>query len=176
MPGPSKLLVMLLPAVGLLAACASDYPTVVTLPPSPPVENGALGAPIDPLAQRPLSGGTIAPAPMAMPAAPMRLSANEIAAVLANNTAEGLNANGQPYAVYFAGTGQERFRQGSFTDAGSWRVMPDGRLCSSLAQLSASNQECYILYRTGVNNVAFQRPDGTTVGTVTVIPGNPQNL
>jgi hypothetical protein len=178
---------MLLPALALLAACASPDqpppPAASSVPPAPPPLIGALGAPIAPAplptdAQGnplPLSGGTIAPAPVAMPGAPARLSANEIAATLSNNTAEGLTTDGARYSLYLSGDGQERFRQGAFTDVGTWRVLPDGRFCSSLVRVSNNDQQCYIMYRSG-QNITFERPDGVTVGNVTVVPGNPEHL
>jgi hypothetical protein len=186
MPTLSRSL-MLLPALALLAACASPEtrvaPAATSSPPSPPPLTGALGAPIAPAplppdatkTPMPLSGGTTAPAPVAMPGAPNRLSAGEIAAALSNNTAQGLTTDGAPYSLYFSGDGQERFRQGDFSDAGTWRVLPDGRFCSALVRVSNDNQQCYIMYRSG-QTITFQRPDGVTVGNVTVVPGNPDHL
>jgi hypothetical protein len=179
---------LLLPALALLAACASPDrpppPAATSVPPAPPPLIGALGAPIAAPARLPtdatgnplpLSGGTTAPAPIAMPGAPTRLSSGEIASTLSNNTAEGLTTDGARYALYFSGDGQERFRQGAFTDVGTWRVLPDGRFCSSLVRVSNNDQQCYIMYRSG-QNITFERPDGVTVGNVTVVPGNPEHL
>jgi hypothetical protein len=182
MPIPSRFL-MLLPALAL-AACASPETRVAPAASSvPPPLTGALGAPIAPQplpttatsTPMPLSGGSTAPAPVAMPGAPTRMSAAEIAAALSNNTAEGMTTEGASYALYFVGDGQERFRQGGFTDTGTWRVLPDGRFCSSLARVSSDNQQCYIMYRNG-QTITFQRPDGVTIGNVTVLPGNPERL
>ena len=186
MPVPSKLL--LLPALALLAACASHETRVATpapaassVPPSPPPLTGALGAPIAPLppTARASDGtqfsGSTAPAPIAMPGAPTRMSANEISAALSNNTAEGVTTEGLPYDIYFSGDGHERFRQANFADNGTWRVRPDGRLCSSLARVSDDTQQCYILYKNG-QTLTFESPEGVTVGNVTVLPGNPKRL
>lgn len=180
MPMPPRFL--LLPALALLAACASHESRVGTTPAtaatsSPPTLTGALGAPIAPPPDDAagFSGGTSAPAPIAMPGAPMRMSANEIQAALANNSAQGVTTEGQPYTLYFTGDGQERFRQGDYRDSGTWRVLPDGRFCSALTRVSNNNQQCYIMYRNG-QNITFERPDGVTVGSVTVTPGNPQSL
>lgn len=187
MPLPSRSL-MLLPALALLAACASSEtrvtPAATSAPPSPPPLTGAIGAPITPVPPMPqptlamptpLSGGTTAPAPVAMPGMPMRMSANEITAALSNNTVKGVTTEGAPYTVYFAGDGQERFRQADFSDVGTWRVLPDGRFCSSLARVSDDTQQCYIMYRNG-QSITFQSPEGITVGNVTVVPGNPERL
>jgi hypothetical protein len=182
MPVPSKLL--LLPALALLAACASHETRVATpaassVPPSPPPLTGALGAPIAPMPQSvggtQFSGASTAPAPVAMPGAPTRMSANEITAALSNNTADGVTTEGLPYTIYFSGDGQERFRQASFADNGTWRVMPDGRLCSSLARVSDGTQQCYIMYKKG-ETLTFESPEGITVGNVTMLPGNPKQL
>jgi hypothetical protein len=176
---PSKLL--LLPALALLAACASHETRVATpgassVPPSPPPLTGALGAPIAPVPQAgtQLSGST-APAPVAMPGAPTRMSANEITSALSNNTAEGVTTEGLPYTIYFSGDGRERFRQSGFSDDGTWRVMPDGRLCSSLTRVSDGTQQCYIMYKKG-ETLTFESPEGVTVGNVTMVPGNPKQL
>lgn len=181
MPMSSRLL-LLLPALALLAACADHdrrvaTPAASSVPPSPPPLTGALGAPIAPPPDdvAGFAGGTSAPAPIAMPGAPMRMSASEIQAALANNSAQGVTTEGQPYALYFTGDGQERFRQGDYRDTGTWRVLPDGRFCSTLSRVSNNNQQCYVMYRNG-QNITFERPDGVTVGSVTVTPGNPQSL
>lgn len=183
MPIPSRSL-LLLPALALVAACASAETRVApAATSSPPSLTRALGAPIAsaPLPTNatrtplPLSGGSTAPAPVAMPGAPTRMSAAEIAAALSNNTAQGVTTEGASYALYFVGDGQERFRQGGFSDTGTWRVLPDGRFCSTLVRVSSDNQQCYIMYRSG-QNITFQRPDGVTVGSVTVVPGNPEHF
>ena len=182
----SKLL--LLPALALLAACASHETRVATpaassQPPAPssPALTGALGAPIAPMP--PAAGanggtqfsGTTSPAPVAMPGAPTRMSANEITAALSNNTAEGVTTEGLPYDIYFSGDGQERFRQANFADSGTWRVLPDGRLCTSLARVNDDTQQCYVMYKKG-QTITFDSPEGVTVGNVTIVPGNPKRL
>ncbi|HEX6841424.1 MAG TPA: hypothetical protein VF113_07840 [Stellaceae bacterium] len=181
----SKLL--LLPALALLAACASREtqvrtPTASSAPPAPssPTLTGALGAPI---ASPPSAGanggtqfsGTTTPAPVAMPGAPTRMSANEITAALSNNTAEGVTTEGLPYEIYFSGDGQERFHQANFADNGTWRVLPDGRLCTSLSRVSDDTQQCYVMYKKG-QTISFDSPEGVTVGNVTMVPGNPKRL
>jgi hypothetical protein len=168
-----------LASVLALAAACNPHPyshdTVATVAPAPPPPAlpGALGVPVVPGPTAPLSGSTVPPG--VAPTTPIRMSATEVASTLANNTAEGVTTNGRPYATYFTADGHERFREGTFTDIGTWRVLPDGRFCSALVQLSANSEECYVMYRVG-NNVTFQRPDGATVGNVTVVPGNPRGL
>jgi|HubBroStandDraft_1064217.scaffolds.fasta_scaffold279629_1 hypothetical protein len=171
MPAPFKPVVLLFPVLAL-AACTRSYdrPVVATQPPPPPMLNGALGAPIAP--DVPLSGSTTPPGPIAIPGAPVRMSAPEITAAFVNNTAEGVTTNGMPYAMYFTADGSERFKEGNYRDTGTWRVLPDGRFCSSLSEISNGNQECYYMYRTG-NAISFERPDGVTVGNVTVVAGDP---
>jgi hypothetical protein len=170
-----KFAVMILPVFALLAACnPSPYhpgETAANVPPPPPALPGALGAPLAPGATVPLAGSSMP----VVPGTPVRMTASEIAATFSNNTAEGVTADGLNYAAYFAPTGQERFRQGAFADIGSWRVLPDGRLCTALVRLSGNVEQCYLMYRNG-NTVTFQRPDGVTVGSVTVVPGDPLNL
>jgi hypothetical protein len=163
--------------LALVAACNPhpySHDTYATAaPPPPPALPGALGVPLAPGQIAPLSGSTVPPG--VAPTTPIRMSATDIGSTLVNNTAEGVTTNGLPYAAYFTPDGHERFREGNFTDIGTWRVTPDGRFCSALVQLSANTEECYVMYRVG-NNVTFQRPNGTTVGNVTVVPGNPQGL
>lgn len=171
----TKPLALLLPALALLAACepAPYHPgEAASLPPPPPALPGALGVPVAGT-EVPYSGGTVPP--VVVPTAPMRLSATDIAATLSNNTAQGVSSNGRAYAAYFSPDGRERFREGAFTDVGSWRVLPDGQFCSTLVQVSANAEQCYVMYRSG-NTITYQRPDGVTIGTVTVVPGNPQGL
>lgn len=177
MSAASKLL-LILPALALLAACeeAPYHPghpaaAVPPPPPGPPVLTGALGAPLAPAATMPLSGGTVP----VVPGAPVRLTAPEVSATFANNTARGVTTNGLPYAAYFAADGQERFQQGAYRDYGTWRVLPDGRFCTALTQVSGNVEQCYIMYRSA-NAVTFQRPDGITVGSVDMLPGDPLNL
>jgi hypothetical protein len=174
----SKLVPLALPALALLAACATapyqPAQTVAAAPPPappPPSLTGALGAPLAPATTAPLSGSS---APVAA-GAPMRMSAAEISTAFADNTAQGTTANGLPYAIFFTPDGTERFRQGDFTDIGTWRVLPDGRFCSSLTRLGGNAEECYVMYRSA-NTITFQRPDGVSVGNVNLLPGNPLDL
>jgi hypothetical protein len=178
MPMALKPAASIVPVLALLAACApapyqsgGGYQPDTTASAPPPDLSGALGAPVTALAAPPLSGGSVA----ILPAQPVRLSAPEIAATLSNNTAQGYAANGLPYAVYFDATGQERFREATFVDAGTWRVLADGRFCSALVRLSGNVEQCYVLYRSGAS-VTFQRPDGVILGSVTVVAGNLQGL
>jgi hypothetical protein len=106
---------------------------------------------------------------------PARLTNNEIATLIAGNTATGVASNGQPYYLYFSRDGRVRFREGDFSDSGSWRVTNDGMLCTSMAKTNVGVEQCYALYREG-NNVSFTRPDGAKVGTFSVLAGDPQNL
>ena len=174
-----KSILMPLPMLALLAACdPSPYHpghAVTSAHEAPPALPGALGVPVvvAPTSAPLLSGSTVPPA--AYPAVPVRMSANEIAATFANNTATGVTTNGLPYAAYFVADGTERFREGTFVDYGSWRVLPDGRLCTALTQLNGNVEECYIMNRAG-NTIIFQRSDGVTVGNVTIVLGNPQGI
>ena len=180
MRAASNSVIMLLPVLALLAACepAPYHPadTVAAVPPTTAVQlapalTGALGAPLSPGATVPLAGSSVP----VVPGTPLRMTASEVAATFTNNTAQGVTADGLSYAAYFAPTGQERFRQGAFADIGTWRVLPDGRFCTALVQLSGNIEQCYIMYRNG-NNVTFQRADGVTVGSVSVVAGDPLNL
>jgi hypothetical protein len=173
MPAAARVLIALLPAVALLAACTANPPpretVAVAPPPPPPSLPGALGAPVGPATAPPMAGSTV-PRPPAIP-----LGAADVTAALDGNTAQGVTANGLPYAAYFSTSGAERFREGAFSDNGTWRVLPDGRLCSSLQRLSGDVEQCYLMYRSG-NALTFQRADGATAGSVTVVSGNPLNL
>jgi hypothetical protein len=165
----------MLPLAALLAACnPSPYSAPVTNnpPPPPPPVAGAFGAPVT--TAPPLSGSTTPPT-VASPSAPMRLSASEIQSLLANNTAVGTNATGIPYAVYFSPDGRARFHEAGLYDTGTWRVMPDGRLCSRLPTVNANSEQCYILSQSG-DTTLFQPPGGGAVGSFRVVAGDPQNL
>ena len=176
MPALLKHLLILLPVLALVAACepAPYHPgEAVSVAPPPPTLPGALGVPVAGATDLPYSGGTVAPG--IAPATPVRLSANDIAATFSNNTAEGVSSNGLAYAAFFSSDGHERFREGTFTDVGTWRVLPDGRFCSTLVRVSGNVEECYVMYRSG-NTITYHRPEGVPIGTVRVVPGNPQGL
>jgi hypothetical protein len=149
----------------------STAPVVTTMPPgtviaTPPVAS----TPVVPVA--PGAGTSATPL-----AAPARIAPNEVATLVAGNTATGIATDGQPYYAWFAPGGQLRFRQGTFMDAGTWRVGPDGRFCTAMTKTNAGMEECYYLYRTNTATaVRFDRLDGTTAGTFSVLPGNPQAL
>ncbi len=171
-----KALLTLLPAASLLAACATgsyydEHRATAAPPPPPPPLPGSLG--VSPGASSSLSGTTVAP-PLRT-TAPMRMSASEIAATLSNNTVQGVSSNGLPYAIYFAGNGQERFREGSFVDTGTWHVRPEGLFCSTLVRLNGDREQCYAMYRSG-DTITFARPDGVAIGSIGVVPGNPNGI
>jgi hypothetical protein len=179
MPVALKPVATIVPVLALLAACApapyrsgdTYQPSSTASPPPPPDLTGALGAPAASPPAPPLSGGSVA----VLPGTPVRMSAPEIVATFTNNTAQGYAANGLPYAAYFDASGQERFHEGTFSDNGTWRVLPDGRLCSALTQINGNTEQCSVMHRRGPT-VTFQRPDGVTLGSVTVVAGNLQGL
>jgi hypothetical protein len=172
-----RCLASLLPAAALLAACSSPPPpqtTVITTPP-PPIVTGALGAPPS---AAPLSGSSLAPVPPIAGSprlVPRPLTPSETMAALTGNTAIGTTATGVPYQLYFTADGRERFRQGNFADAGTWRVLPDGQLCMRMPQVSNNAEECYLLAQYG-NLVLYQRPDGLEQGSLRIVPGNPHGI
>jgi hypothetical protein len=176
MSAATKCLASFIPATALLAACAAPPPpqtTVVTAPaPPPPVVAGAFGAP---LTAPPLSGSSIAPPPIAAPVPPRPLTPAETMAALAGNTAVGMTAAGDPYALHFTADGRERYRQGTFTDIGTWRVLPDGEFCMRLSQVSSNAEECYVLSQFG-NLMLYQRPNGLDQGSLRILPGNPRGI
>jgi hypothetical protein len=110
-------------------------------------------------------------------AAPDRISPTDTAGIVSGNTVTGIASDGQPYYAWFAPNGQLRFRQGTFIDAGTWRIGPDGRFCTAMTKINGGIEECYLLYRTTTPTaIRFDRLDGTTAGTFSVLPGNPQAL
>ena len=44
-----------------------------------------------------------------------------------------------------------------------------------MARRQDKGEQCYSLHRNG-NVLTFDQPDGTPVGTFSVLPGNPQDL
>lgn len=128
----------------------------------------------------PAPGTTTAPgvgtsaAPLA---APGRIGANEMSSLLAGNTAAGIARDGQPYYAWFAPGGQLRFRQGGFTDVGTWRIGTDGLLCTAMTKVNGGLEECYAIYRTSTpTSLRYDKLDGTTGGNFSMLPGNPQAL
>src|SRR5579872_7124447 len=71
-------------------------------------------------------------------AAPARMSANEILAVVSGSTASGTTADGKPYYAKFHRDGGMTIHEGStYEGTGSWRVMNDGQLCSRLVNVNS---------------------------------------
>jgi hypothetical protein len=164
--------------LALLAGCTGAASRTDTIPPSTaPAVAPPSTAPIatPPVAANPVvpgSGTTVTPG---VPGT--RIDQNETASLIAGNTTTGIAADGQPYYAWFGPGGQVRFRQGSFVDTGSWRVGPDGRFCTTMTKTNGGAEECYYLYRTNsAAAIRFDRLDGATLGTFSVLPGNPQAL
>jgi hypothetical protein len=167
----SKATLAILPLLALIAACdPSPYHEGHSVSAAPPPDlSGALGAPVA-VAPAPVSGSTVPVAPL-----PVRMSAPEIAATFADNTAEGVSSTGAPYAAYFVADGSERFLSGGFRDYGRWRVLGDGRLCTSLLSLGRGAESCYVMYRNG-NTITFAASDGTAIGSFAIVAGDPMHL
>jgi hypothetical protein len=149
---------------------------VATQPQTAPQYVTPSGAIITPAAPQPTTvvvANGVSGSSVAMPGT--RLTAAEVRILIAGNTAAGIAANGQPYYAYFRPDSAVAFRQADLADSGSWRVLPDGRICSTLTRINAGAEQCYSLYRNGTN-VDYHRPDGNRVGTFTVEAGDPQNL
>jgi hypothetical protein len=180
MPVALQPVATIVPVLAQLAACPpapyrsgdTDQPSsTASAPPPPPDLTGALGAPAASPPAPPLSGGSVAD----LPGTPVRMLAPEIVATFTNNTAQAYAANGLPYTAYFDASDEERFHEGTFSDNGTWPVLPDGRLCSALTQINGNIEQCSVMYRRGPT-VTFQRPDGVTLGSATVAAGNLQGL
>jgi hypothetical protein len=152
--------ILALPALAL-AACYSAPPRTVTVqaPPSPVV---VAPAPV-------YSGSSYAPR------APVPLTASAAQQLLANNTAVGLTDDGTPFDVYFGANGAARFRLRAVADGGTWRVLPDGTLCSPLSRVAQSADSCYTLSQDG-DVILYRRPDGVAMGSIRVVTGNPRDL
>jgi hypothetical protein len=169
---PKCLMLAVLPALALLAACGGNpRPIAAAPPPPPPALSGAIVAPSGSTVV--YSGSSVAPG--VAPAGALRLSASDTLALLANNTAVGLTDAGVPYHVFFANNGVARFREETVADSGNCRVLPDGTVCSSLTRVSRGSESCYGLARYG-DVIIYQRPDGVALGSIRVVAGNPQNL
>jgi hypothetical protein len=190
MPAIPRTLLSLLPVIGALAGCSwlpfgHHEQAAAVAPPAPQAAiNGAMIAPLT----APGSAATGAPvysgsssAPAAPPRAAagagagLRLTASEALALLANNTAIGLTDAGVPYMVYFGNDGAAHFREDTLADTGTWRVLPDGQVCSELSSISHGAETCFALARYG-DVILYQRPDGLALGSIRVVAGNPQNL
>lgn len=167
-----------------LGACVSNdalpragqpaVPTAVVAPqPQYVAANGVVMAPVVPQPTTVVVANGISGSSVPMPRT--RLTAIEVQTLMTGNTAAGIAANGQPYYAFFRRNGGVEFRQATIVDSGSWRVLPDGRICSTLTNINSGTEQCYALYRNGTN-VDYDRPDGNRMGTFTVEAGNPQNL
>jgi hypothetical protein len=165
--------------IALLAGCTGTSRTD-TIPPSTapamaPVSPGIATPPVAAAPVGPVVPGAGTSGSPGVPGA--RIGEAETAGLIGGNTTTGIAADGQPYYAWFGPDGQVRFRQGKFVDAGTWRVGPDGRFCTTMTKTNGGAEECYYLYRTNsATAIRFDRVDGTTLGTFSVLPGNPQSL
>jgi hypothetical protein len=169
MSASPRVLFVALPAFAVLAACDSS-PTLTAPPPdspSMPMTSGVSAANSGMMTE--LSGSTTPPSQ------PIRLTSVDIQSMLVNNTATGTAGNGETYYAWFGPTGQIRFEQGTLRDTGTWRTLPDGRLCSLMTRHQADGEECYSLYRSG-DALTYDRPDGSPIGNFAVLAGNPRDL
>lgn len=179
MPATPRMLLFLAPALGALAGCGmfahseNRAPPPIAAAPAATI-NGAMIAPSPPAPPMPVYSGSSLPLAPAQGAG-LRLSASETLALLANNTAVGLTDSGVPYMVYFDNSGAAHFREDTLADTGTWRVLPDGEMCSQLPSISHGAETCYALARYG-DVILYQRPDGVALGSIRVVAGNPQNL
>jgi hypothetical protein len=112
---------------------------------------------------------------MAPGAFPTRLNATEVRTLVANNTMISTAGNGRPTYYYLVRDGRLKYQQDNFADGGSWRVSPEGLLCTTLTRIDAGVENCYTVDRDG-SNFRIGRPDGAPVAGFTVFPGNRQNL
>ena len=172
-----------LSAALLLGACSSSPPPQPVVaappPPPPPAVTGSLIAPqiaaVAPVysGSRPVYSGSSA-APVLVPGA-MRLSASDAMGLLTNNTAVGLTDNGVPYEIYFGSNGVVRFRETNTVEGGTWRLLPDGQVCSQLPSIAHGAENCYVLSRYG-NVILYGPANGPAIGSVRVVAGNPQAI
>jgi hypothetical protein len=157
-------LIFALPALAL-ASCYSAPPRTVTVQAPPP--------PVIVAAPPVYSGSSVAPA---ISGVPVRLTATAAQQLLADNTAVGLTDDGTPFDVYFGGDGTARFRMRAVADGGTWRILPDGTLCSPLSRVAQGGADsCYTLSQDG-DVILYHRPDGVALGSIRVVTGNPRNL
>ena len=163
-----------LPVIALLAGCSSESST--------PTQQGSSYTPVSPTVTPlpPPSGSSQPTAPGAAagtstPGSAVKMTPTEIQTMLANNTATGASAAGNTYYAWFGPAGQVHFVEGTVRDTGTWRVLPDGQLCTQMARLNNGEDQCYTIYREG-QVLNYDRPDGIKIGTFSVISGNPQNL
>jgi hypothetical protein len=172
-------------ALGLsttLAACGGNLPeapmaptqsSAIVMPQTVPPQTAIITA--VPPGTTTVQPGTVVVVPQSgSSAAPPRLSASEIEALVDGNTASGTTATGKPYVMQFKHSGGLFYREGSeFTGNGDWRVTTDGQLCSRFANINSGAESCYTIYRTAnTATYTYERPDGHPVGSFTVSLGS----
>jgi hypothetical protein len=147
-----------------LAACTQPAPVVVSSPPQPASINTVL-VPV-PVGQTASVAGT--------PGLTVgRLTQSQVQALLSNNTVRGVDSSGRFYDAYLAAGGTFRMDRQGIAQNGTWRVLPDGQVCSILA--SNPTEQCYWLSHEGAY-LRYERTDGTPVGAFVVLAGNPRGL
>ena len=127
------------------------------------------------VATPPVAAQPVFAAPGGKAARPGRLTAGEVSTLVSDNTISGTSPTGQVYYSYFERNGVLRFRQGSLSDKGVWRVTSDGALCATVTAINNGAEECFTLYRES-NTVRFEKPDGNPAGNFSVLLGNPQSI
>jgi hypothetical protein len=157
-----------------LAACGQEPQPVVVKP--QPAQTSTVLVPVPSISPTVTSGASTSGAGTSMPVV-MRahLTQSQVLALLTNNTARGVDTNGRPYDAYLASGGIFRMDRQGITQTGTWRVLPDGQICSALSNSGAAAEQCYYLTPES-NYVRYDRSDGTPLGTFVVVAGNPQNL
>ena len=77
--------------------------------------------------------------------------------------------------VYFGNNGAARFHDRSMTEGGTWRVLPNGQVCSRMPHIAGGAENCYVLSRYG-DVILYGPPNGPARGSIRVVSGNPQAL
>jgi hypothetical protein len=121
---------------------------------------------------------TTTPPPVAaappMPPPPQTLTAAEIKSTFVGNTQHGESINGV-FLIYMAPSGAIRGKFDLGSDRGTWHITDDGKLCASWRGLFGHHESCRTVQRKGSVYLMIE-PEGEVAATVTVTPGNSDNI
>ncbi|HTI80518.1 MAG TPA: hypothetical protein VL614_08735 [Acetobacteraceae bacterium] len=105
-----------------------------------------------------------------------RMTADQVQATFVGMTGYGTSANGEPFVTYLAPDGTIRLRRNGQSDAGRYRIEPDGVLCVQYQAYRQGQDVCQSVWK-GTDRYYTTQSNGQPGVTITTVkPGNAENL
>ena len=103
----------------------------------------------------------------------VRLTADQIRLQLIDHTISGVTG-GMQFDLYTAPDGTQKLKMTNFTDAGTWRIIADGRWCRTWRVALGGKEDCFTVYKSG--ETYYSVTEGAVRSVYTARPGNPDHL